>query len=90
MAAERVDSVRVATWNLWWRFGAWQERHEAIAQVMAEVDADVWALQEVWAGPDGSPNQAELLADRLLRSEQLPRDRGAEHGDVRLGRHVGR
>ncbi|MEM9034851.1 MAG: endonuclease/exonuclease/phosphatase family protein [Actinomycetota bacterium] len=66
MAAEDRDRVvRIATWNLWWRFGGWEQRLDAIAAVMAEVDADIWTLQEVWAGPDGSPNQAELLAGPL-------------------------
>jgi hypothetical protein len=27
----RPSPVRVATWNLWWRFGPWQRRRDAIA-----------------------------------------------------------
>jgi len=30
-------SVRVLTWNLWWRFGPWRQRHDAIAAVLAEA-----------------------------------------------------
>jgi hypothetical protein len=28
---DRPSPVRVATWNLWWRFGPWQRRRDAIA-----------------------------------------------------------
>lgn len=57
-------TVRVATWNLWWRFGAdWPKRHEAIAATLAGLTLDIAGFQEVWAG-DGQ-SQAGLLADGL-------------------------
>jgi endonuclease/exonuclease/phosphatase family metal-dependent hydrolase len=56
-------TVRVVTWNLWWRFGAWQERHEAIAAQLAATAADIICLQEVWATETG--NLAGDLAQRL-------------------------
>jgi endonuclease/exonuclease/phosphatase family metal-dependent hydrolase len=56
-------SCRVVTWNLWWRFGDWQRRFEAISAVLAEVRPDVVGLQEVWAR--GEINAAGLLARRL-------------------------
>jgi endonuclease/exonuclease/phosphatase family metal-dependent hydrolase len=59
----RVRPIRVATWNLWWRFGPWQQRRDAIAAVLAHAQPDVCGIQEVWAGPD--EHQAALLADRL-------------------------
>ena len=40
--------VKVLTWNVWWRFGPWEERAEAIASNLAALDADIIALQEVW------------------------------------------
>lgn len=52
--------MRIMTWNLWWRFGHYEQRLPAIAAVLEDVDADVVLLQEVWA--QGSLNQAELLA----------------------------
>ncbi|HEU4422117.1 MAG TPA: endonuclease/exonuclease/phosphatase family protein [Pilimelia sp.] len=52
-------AVRVLTWNLWGRYGPWQQRRDAIAAVLAEVGPDVCGLQEVWA------TQAENLAGRL-------------------------
>ena len=55
--------MRVLTWNLWWRFGPWEERAPAIAATLREVDADIIALQEVW--DDGTNNFAAQLADEL-------------------------
>jgi endonuclease/exonuclease/phosphatase family metal-dependent hydrolase len=55
--------IRVATWNLWWRFGAWAERASAIGAVLGEARPDVCGLQEVWAGE--GENQAATLASNL-------------------------
>jgi endonuclease/exonuclease/phosphatase family metal-dependent hydrolase len=63
--ADLIDTrMRVATWNLWWRFGPWKERQPAIAETLRRIDADVIALQEVWDVDDG-PGQSEALADTL-------------------------
>lgn len=56
-------SIRVVTWNLWWRFGDWQSRLHAIQEVLAEANPDICGLQEVWAV--GDVNAAGLIADRL-------------------------
>lgn len=69
--------LRVMTWNLWWRFGAWQERRNAILRTLEAERPDVLGLQEVWAGEgegcegavgkggeDGG-NLAGWLAERL-------------------------
>ncbi len=55
--------MRVVSWNLWWRFGPWERRREAIAATLAEVGPDVCGLQEVWAAP--GENLAAELAERL-------------------------
>jgi len=55
--------VRVATWNLWWRFGAWRERRAAIAAELRRVRPDVCGLQEVWS--DAAGNLAASLAGEL-------------------------
>ncbi len=61
-----TDTIRVMTWNLWWRFGPWQQRREAIARTLEAERPDVLGLQEVWAadGEDGE-NLAGWLAERL-------------------------
>ncbi len=56
--------MRVVTWNLWWRFGPWALRRDAILAVLRELRPDVVGLQEVWA-VDGGENLAEWLADGL-------------------------
>jgi endonuclease/exonuclease/phosphatase family metal-dependent hydrolase len=55
--------IRVLSWNLWWRYGPWERRQEAIAATLAEVRPDLCGLQEVWGGPGG--NLAADLAGRL-------------------------
>ncbi|MBD0424830.1 endonuclease/exonuclease/phosphatase family protein [Streptomyces sp. TRM S81-3] len=56
--------MRVVTWNLWWRFGPWEERQKAILAVLRELRPDVVGLQEVWAADEGG-NLAEWLAGEL-------------------------
>ena len=60
---DQPSPVRVASWNLWWRFGPWQRRRDAIAAVLADARPDVCGLQEVWAGR--GDHLAALLADQL-------------------------
>jgi endonuclease/exonuclease/phosphatase family metal-dependent hydrolase len=55
--------VRILTWNLWWRFGDWARRREAILAVLRAERPDVVGLQEVWEA-DGE-NLAGWLAERL-------------------------
>jgi endonuclease/exonuclease/phosphatase family metal-dependent hydrolase len=62
-----VDTtVSVATWNLWWRFGPWEERLAAILATLERLDPDVLCLQEVWREADDSSatRVAEHLGDR--------------------------
>ncbi|MGI5271844.1 endonuclease/exonuclease/phosphatase family protein [Nonomuraea sp. CA-218870] len=55
--------IRVLTWNVWWRFGPWQARADAIATTLATLDCHLIGLQEVWA--DHHHNLAAQLADHL-------------------------
>ncbi len=55
--------MRFVTWNLWWRYGPWKQRREAIAATLAQIGPDLCGLQEVW-GSHGR-NLAADLADRL-------------------------
>ena len=48
------------TWNLWWRFGPWQARQQAIERTLAAVAPDVVMLQEVWATEQGEDQAAGL------------------------------
>jgi endonuclease/exonuclease/phosphatase family metal-dependent hydrolase len=56
------------SWNLWWRYGPWEQRKQAIAATLAEVQPDLCGFQEVWGGPGESgpgENLAIDLAGRL-------------------------
>jgi endonuclease/exonuclease/phosphatase family metal-dependent hydrolase len=55
--------VKVATWNLWWRFGEWEKRLPAIRRVLGAASPDICGLQEVWI--DGDRNLADELAGAL-------------------------
>ncbi len=57
--------MRVATWNLWWRFGPWPARQPAIVETLRAIDADVILLQEVFGPTNEAPDQAEALASDL-------------------------
>ena len=55
--------IRVATWNVWGRFGPWEERWPAIVAELRVLAPDVIALQETWREEEHT--QARLLADEL-------------------------
>jgi endonuclease/exonuclease/phosphatase family metal-dependent hydrolase len=44
-----MGTVRVLTWNLWWRFGDWERRQKAIDAVLQEIKPDICCFQEVWS-----------------------------------------
>lgn len=44
--------VRVMTWNLWWKFGPWEARQTPIEVELANIDADIVLLQEIYADDD--------------------------------------
>ncbi len=79
--------LRVATWNLWWRFGPWEERLPAIRTALASLDADVLALQEVWR--DGARSLAGEVAAHLgydhVYASRLDLD-GVEFGNAVVSR----
>jgi len=66
----------VATWNLWWRFGADPEtRRIGIEAALRDVDADVVCLQEVYsdgAGADDAAFLGERLGYHVVRTASDP------------------
>jgi endonuclease/exonuclease/phosphatase family metal-dependent hydrolase len=63
VAALIETRLRVATWNLWWRFGNWEERLPLVVDALLAADPDVIALQEVWH--DGVTSSADVIAEAL-------------------------
>ncbi|MCB5166990.1 endonuclease/exonuclease/phosphatase family protein [Streptomyces bambusae] len=78
-----MTSVRVMTWNLWWRFGDWQERRKAILGILEETDPDVCGLQEVWQ--DRDENLAGWLAAELGLHWAWGPARNQHHWQARIG-----
>ncbi|MEX1104630.1 MAG: endonuclease/exonuclease/phosphatase family protein [Ilumatobacteraceae bacterium] len=75
------------TWNLWWRFGPWEDRAHAIEAVVRAEMPDLLFLQEVWSF-DGD-SAAHRLAAALGGDHHvaLTDDPFAEHRGERAGFH---
>jgi endonuclease/exonuclease/phosphatase family metal-dependent hydrolase len=58
--------VRIATWNIWGRYGPWEARAPAIEATLRSIDPDICALQEVWE--DDTRSQAQEIADALAHA----------------------
>jgi len=56
-------TVRIATWNIWARYGPWEARAPAILETLRRLEPDIVGLQEVW--DTDTANEAELLAKEL-------------------------
>lgn len=70
-------TLRLMTWNLWWRFGPWEQRRHAIVEVLRSTDADVVCLQEAWSesgGGDLAGWLAEELGFHAVSSTPIGRD----------------
>jgi endonuclease/exonuclease/phosphatase family metal-dependent hydrolase len=53
--------LRVATWNVWGRYGPWEARQPVIEANLRAIDADVICLQEAWED-DTTSQPADLAA----------------------------
>ncbi len=63
---ELLDTtVRIATWNVWGRYGPWTDRMPVIVETLRGVNADIVCLQECWEHPGEGQSQAAEIADAL-------------------------
>jgi endonuclease/exonuclease/phosphatase family metal-dependent hydrolase len=89
----RAGRLRIVTYNIHGCRGLDRRCSPArIAEVLAEIDADVIALQEVHVIEDGRPDahQARFIADALGMDVQLGANRthrGGVYGNAVLSRH---
>jgi endonuclease/exonuclease/phosphatase family metal-dependent hydrolase len=60
-----MDRIRVATLNIWMRFGPWEARLVAIREGLRALAPDVIGLQEVLRATDGSFDQAVMVSEGL-------------------------
>jgi endonuclease/exonuclease/phosphatase family metal-dependent hydrolase len=66
-STRQADTLRVASLNLWGRFGHWPKRLRILAALWPRIDADVLLAQELWSDEGG---------DQLL---DLASELGYEH-----------
>jgi endonuclease/exonuclease/phosphatase family metal-dependent hydrolase len=57
------STVRVVAWNVWGRYGDWEQRQAGIEEVVAGTAPDLVCLAESWSAPGGT--QAARIAERL-------------------------
>lgn len=72
--------MRVLTWNLWWTFGPWKERQEAIRRVLERESADVLFLQETIPADHQARRLAEHLGFQHVQSSSADFDGGQVSG----------
>ena len=53
--------MRIATWNVWGRYGPWEQRQPVIEANLRAIDADIVCLQEAWED-DTRSQPADLAA----------------------------
>jgi endonuclease/exonuclease/phosphatase family metal-dependent hydrolase len=79
--------LRLVTWNIWWRFGPWEERLPAIIETLQRLDADAIALQEVWIDLATGESSASRIAEALGRDHVAVANR-ADLDGIGLGNAV--
>ncbi len=57
------STLRVATWNVWGRYGDWERRQTAIEDALVTASPDLVCLVESWSAPEGS--QPERIAGSI-------------------------
>ena len=72
------------TWNLWWRFGPWEQRLPAIIETIRGAEPDVVCLQEVWATDE--TDELDLLTAALPMT--AVRDEPVFHNGFAFGNAV--
>ena len=69
------ETLRIATWNIQWKFGKFEERQPAILETIKQLQPDVIGLQESW------PGQVERLAETLGYEHAWIGHQPDDHGD---------
>src|ERR1044071_8775188 len=80
-------TLSVLTWNLWWRFGPWEERLPAIVETVRRLDPGIAALPEGWCteGTSSAHVIAEALGHHVAVDHRLELD-GVGFGNAVISR----
>jgi endonuclease/exonuclease/phosphatase family metal-dependent hydrolase len=71
-------TVRVVTWNVWGRFGRWEERQAGIEDELAKVAPDLVCLVEAWSTDEVT--EPAVVAKRLGKDHHLHAGTWQEEG----------
>ena len=87
--------VRIATWNLWGRYGPWEARLPVIIENLGAINADILALARSVGGRHAQPGRRDRRRARLhragVRGEPRTRRRPlGQRGDLPLADHPAR
>lgn len=81
---DTIATMRITTWNIWWKFGPWRERRPAVLRTLRELESDIICLQEVALDP--GDNHAVELAGALGLFAAVPENDDASLGNAILSR----
>ena len=81
MTAQYAAVMRLVNWNLWWRFGPWQERRSAIESVLRDLVPDIVFVQELPA----YSRRIILLLSSTWSSRRAVQIGKGEGGDIDVG-----
>jgi endonuclease/exonuclease/phosphatase family metal-dependent hydrolase len=70
-------TLRVVTWNVWGRYGAWEDRQHALEGVLAQARPDVVCLVESWAATN-TTQPARIAAELGMEYSLFDADWAAE------------
>lgn len=82
------ETLRIVSWNIWWRYGPWPDREIAIRATLRGASADVVALNEVWSANEGGDQAGELARDLGMHAvaQYTPHVAGYRSGNAVLSR----
>lgn len=87
-----METIRLATFNLWWRLGDADRRQPAITSVLRRAQPDIVGLQEVWCR-DGLHLAGQLAAELGFHTAWAAADdpshwHGRGHDDYGIGNAI--
>ncbi len=81
-----MERIRIATWNVWWQFGPWEDRQPLIDAELERVQADVVCLQEAYEDAAGESQPARIVERLGLAEYRFVA--GKEHKGVGFGNAI--
>ena len=77
---ENNDTLKVMSWNLWWKFEDYLERQKLIFSEIEKLTPDIMCFQEVWEEEDES--QADKIAKLLSKQLSIKKGKHLESEEL--------